>query len=146
MPRKLILDVDTGTDDAIAVMLAALHPELDLMACTTVNGNVEVGFCTENTLRVLDAVGRPDIPVHEGLGKPFARPDFPIPRRNVTLARTIHPVALAVPPTARSAPPPQRDPGAEDPSGGAARSPDGTAEGRHGGRGVPDRDLPRSDG
>ena len=32
MPRKLILDVDTGTDDAVAIMLAALHPELELLA------------------------------------------------------------------------------------------------------------------
>jgi inosine-uridine nucleoside N-ribohydrolase len=42
MPRKLILDVDTGTDDAVAIMLAALHPDLELLAVTTVSGNVEV--------------------------------------------------------------------------------------------------------
>jgi inosine-uridine nucleoside N-ribohydrolase len=102
MRRKLILDVDTGTDDAIAIMLAALHPDLDLVACTTVNGNVEVQFCTENSLRVLDAVGRGDIPVYEGFAKPLVRPDFPIPRRDETLARKIHPAVLPVPPTARS--------------------------------------------
>ena len=56
MKRKLILDVDTGTDDAVAIMLAALHPDLDLVGCTTVNGNVEVQYCTDNTLRVLDHV------------------------------------------------------------------------------------------
>src|SRR5215211_1524397 len=99
--KKLILDVDTGTDDAIAIMLAALHPDLDLVACTTVNGNVEVQFCTENSLRVLDAVGRTDIPVYQGLAKPFARPDFPIPRRDEVLARKIHPEVLPVPPTDR---------------------------------------------
>ena len=42
MVRQLILDVDTGTDDAVAIMLAALHPDLKLLACTTVNGNVPV--------------------------------------------------------------------------------------------------------
>jgi hypothetical protein len=94
MPRKLILDVDTGTDDAIAVMLAALHPDLELLACTTVNGNVEVHHCTENTLRVLDAIGRSDIPVYEGQAKPFARPDFPIPRKDEVLAKKIHPAVL----------------------------------------------------
>jgi inosine-uridine nucleoside N-ribohydrolase len=78
--RKLILDVDTGTDDAVAIMCAALHPELDLIACTTVNGNVEVQYCTNNTLRVLEFVARGDIPVFEGLDRPLARPDFPIPR------------------------------------------------------------------
>ena len=69
--RKLILDVDTGTDDAVAIMLAALHPALELVACTTVNGNVEVEHRTDNTLRVLDHVGRDDIPVYEGLARPL---------------------------------------------------------------------------
>ena len=36
MAVRLILDVDTGTDDAVAIMLAALHPDLDLVAVTTV--------------------------------------------------------------------------------------------------------------
>ncbi len=80
MPRKLVLDVDTGTDDAVALMLAALHPDLELLAATTVNGNVEVAHCTDNTLRVLEWIGRPDIPVYEGLARPIARCDFPTPR------------------------------------------------------------------
>ncbi len=78
--RKLILDVDTGTDDAVAIMCAALHPDLDLVGCTTVNGNVEVQYCTNNTLRALQFVGRGDVPVHQGLTAPIARPDFPVPR------------------------------------------------------------------
>lgn len=78
--QKLILDVDTGTDDAVAIMLAALHPDLNLIACTTVNGNVEVEYCTNNTLRTLEFIGRSEIPVYEGLSSPIARPDFPIPR------------------------------------------------------------------
>jgi inosine-uridine nucleoside N-ribohydrolase len=81
MPRrKLILDVDTGTDDAVAIMLAALHPDLELVACTTVNGNREIEHTTDNTLRTLDHIGRGDIPVHAGLSRPIARLDFPIPR------------------------------------------------------------------
>jgi inosine-uridine nucleoside N-ribohydrolase len=80
MVRQLILDVDTGTDDAVAIMLAALHPELELLACTTVNGNVEVANCTDNTLRALEWIGRGDIPVYEGLGRPIVRTDFPTPR------------------------------------------------------------------
>lgn len=78
--RKLILDVDTGTDDAVAIMLAALHPDLDLVGITTVNGNVEVEYCTNNSLRTLDFIGRPEIPVYEGMPTPIVRPDFPIPR------------------------------------------------------------------
>jgi inosine-uridine nucleoside N-ribohydrolase len=80
MPRKLILDCDTGTDDAVAIMLAALHPELELLGVTTVNGNVEVGYCTDNSLRTLDLIGRGDIPVYEGLARPIVRNDFPTPR------------------------------------------------------------------
>jgi len=100
--RKLILDVDSGTDDAVAVMLAALHPGLDLVACTTVNGNVEVEHCTDNTLRVLDHIGRSDIPVHEGLSRPIVRPDFPIPRSKDDRAGMFHGKTLPLPPTKRA--------------------------------------------
>jgi len=80
MRKKLILDVDTGTDDAVAIMLAGLHPDLDLVAVTVVNGNVPVENCTDNTLRTLDWIGRSDIPVYQGLSHPIVREDFPTPR------------------------------------------------------------------
>ncbi len=100
--KKLILDVDTGTDDAVAVMLAALHPALDLVACTTVNGNVEVEHCTDNTLRVLDQVGRSDISVYEGCSRPLVRPDFPIPRSEEDRAGKFHGKTLPLPPSSRA--------------------------------------------
>jgi inosine-uridine nucleoside N-ribohydrolase len=99
--RKLILDVDTGTDDAVAIMLAALHPAVELVGCTTVNGNVAVEHATDNTLRVLDHIGRGDIPVHEGLARPIVRADFPVPRRVEDLAGKIHGTTLPVPPAKR---------------------------------------------
>jgi len=98
MARKLILDVDTGTDDAVAVMLAALHPALNLIGCTTVNGNIPVQYCTDNTLRVLDHIARSTIPVYEGLARPLARLDFPVPRRERDSSGKYHPDALPVPP------------------------------------------------
>jgi inosine-uridine nucleoside N-ribohydrolase len=67
---KLILDVDTGTDDAIAIMLAALDPRLELLAVTTVAGNASVDHTTENTLRVLQHIGA-DVPVHRGAPGPL---------------------------------------------------------------------------
>ncbi len=100
MARKLILDVDTGTDDAVAIMLAALHPALELVGCTTVNGNLEVQYCTDNTLRVLDYVGRPDIPVFEGQNRPMVRPDFPIPRKERKITGN-HVRELDIPASAR---------------------------------------------
>jgi len=101
MARKLILDVDTGTDDAVAIMLAALHPALDLVGCTSVNGNVAVHHCTANTLAVLDHIGRRDIPVFEGLARPLARRDFPRPRAEDDLTAKIHGTTLPIPPSGR---------------------------------------------
>ncbi|MEE3228559.1 MAG: nucleoside hydrolase, partial [Chloroflexota bacterium] len=57
MSTKIIMDVDTGTDDAVAIMTAALSPDIDLLGITTVNGNCPVEICTENTLRVVDHIG-----------------------------------------------------------------------------------------
>lgn len=96
MARKIVLDVDTGTDDAVAIMLAALHPELELLAVTAVNGNVEVAHCTNNTLRTLEWIGRADIPVYEGLAHPIVRNDFPVPRATKRDAK-VHMEALPLP-------------------------------------------------
>ena len=95
-PRKLILDVDTGTDDAIALMLAALHPDLELVAATTVNGNNPIANCTDNTLRVFDLLGV-DIPVYEGAATPLLRDDFPIPRAVLHRDGSMHPRELPIP-------------------------------------------------
>jgi inosine-uridine nucleoside N-ribohydrolase len=96
MPKKLILDVDTGTDDAVALMLAALHPDLELVAATTVNGNNPVVNCTDNTLRVFDLLER-TIPVHEGAASPLVRDDFPIPRETLHRAGSMHGLELPIP-------------------------------------------------
>lgn len=67
---KIILDVDTGSDDAIAIIAAALSEELDILGITTVNGNQPLKNTTENTLRVVDLLNL-DIPVYEGCGDPL---------------------------------------------------------------------------
>jgi inosine-uridine nucleoside N-ribohydrolase len=77
--QKIILDVDTGTDDAVALMFGALHPGLELVAATTVSGNVGIEFTTENTLRVFDHIGV-KVPVYRGMASPIVRSDFPTPR------------------------------------------------------------------
>ena len=69
-------DVDAGGD---AVMLAALHPDLELGRRDTVNGNNPVEYCTDNTLRVVDLLDL-ETPVFEGKATPITRDDFPIPR------------------------------------------------------------------
>jgi inosine-uridine nucleoside N-ribohydrolase len=79
VPVRFILDCDTGSDDAVAIFAATAHPDLDLVAVTTVSGNVALEDTTENSLRVLDHVGA-EVPVYAGAARPFARVDLPIPR------------------------------------------------------------------
>lgn len=62
---KVILDCDTGSDDAVAIMLAVLSEKIDLLAVTTVAGNKKLEFTTKNTLAVLEALGS-DVPVYMG--------------------------------------------------------------------------------
>lgn len=70
----VILDVDTGVDDALALLLAARSPELELLAVSCVAGNAGVDQVVENTLLVLDATGAPDVPVARGADRPLVAP------------------------------------------------------------------------
>lgn len=74
VPVPIILDVDTGVDDACALLLAALHPQADLRAVTCVGGNTNVDQVVRNTLTVLDVAGRPDVPVARGAALPLLEP------------------------------------------------------------------------
>jgi purine nucleosidase len=69
----LLLDVDTGIDDALAIALALASPDAELVAVTTVAGNVDVDLVTRNTLRVLNHLGANHVPVHRGASKPLIR-------------------------------------------------------------------------
>lgn len=74
--KKIILDVDTGIDDALGIILAVKSKQLDIQAITTVCGNVSLEQATVNTGKVLDLLGRPDIPVYRGAETPLIRPEF----------------------------------------------------------------------
>lgn len=73
MTKKVILDVDTGIDDAIGILLAATAPELELLGITTVSGNIDLESATRNTLRVLKLINRTDVSVYPGAEKPLKR-------------------------------------------------------------------------
>jgi inosine-uridine nucleoside N-ribohydrolase len=73
-PIPIVLDVDTGIDDALAIALAVESPEVDLLAVTTVAGNVDIVRTTDNTLRVLHWLGATDVPVHRGASRPLIKP------------------------------------------------------------------------
>jgi len=69
--KKIIFDTDTGTDDALALMLALNSPELDVRAITVVPGNVTVSQGLENALRMVSLANRCDIPVAAGAQHPL---------------------------------------------------------------------------
>jgi pyrimidine-specific ribonucleoside hydrolase len=71
VPTPLIIDTDPGVDDAVALMLAAASPEVDLRAVTTVFGNVPLPATTANAGRVLALAGRGDVPVGPGAARPL---------------------------------------------------------------------------
>ena len=69
--KKLILDLDMGIDDALALAYALASPEVELVGVTTTFGNVKVEQSAHNCLAVLDLLGRPEIPVYLGADRPL---------------------------------------------------------------------------
>src|SRR5919197_687576 len=76
MPTRILLDCDPGHDDAIALLLALASPELELLGVTTVAGNQTLEKTTANAIRVLEHVGREDVPVAAGADRPLVRAPF----------------------------------------------------------------------
>ena len=71
--RKVIIDTDPGTDDAMAILLALNSPELDVRAITVVPGSVTAGLGLENALKLTSLAERCDIPVAGGARKPLVQ-------------------------------------------------------------------------
>jgi len=71
MPRRIVMDVDTGTDDALAILYALAHPDLEVLGISCVAGNVTLDQVVINTCKVLDAAGAGDIPVAAGAAQPL---------------------------------------------------------------------------
>lgn len=67
--KRVIIDADPGIDDTAAILMALASDRLQVEAITTVFGNASVEQCTLNTLRILEAAGRADIPVYQGVGR-----------------------------------------------------------------------------
>jgi len=75
----LILDVDTGVDDALALLYAAASSEVELIGATCLMGNVTMEQATENTLAVLELIGLVDVEVASGASRPLVRDHEPFP-------------------------------------------------------------------
>ncbi|TBL80167.1 nucleoside hydrolase [Paenibacillus thalictri] len=76
MNKKVILDVDTGVDDALGILLAIRSGELDILGITTVNGNVSLEQATVNTCKILQLAGAEHIPVVKGADRPMIRSTY----------------------------------------------------------------------
>ncbi|WP_226501984.1 nucleoside hydrolase [Pseudomonas sp. MWU16-30317] len=73
--RNLIIDTDPGADDVVALLLAMASPEqLNLLAITTVAGNVRIDKTSRNACLAREWAGREEVPVYAGAGKPLVRP------------------------------------------------------------------------
>jgi inosine-uridine nucleoside N-ribohydrolase len=108
----IILDCDPGHDDAIALLLALASPEVRLLGVTTVSGNQTLDKTTANAIRVLDHVGRREVPVAAGAARPLIRarhvaadvhgetgldgPDLPPPSREPEPTHAIDWIARAL--------------------------------------------------
>ncbi|WP_296256148.1 MULTISPECIES: nucleoside hydrolase [unclassified Pseudomonas] len=80
--RNLIIDTDPGADDVVALLLALASPqELNVMAITTVAGNVRIDKTSRNARLAREWAGREDVPVYAGAGRPLVRP--PIYAENI---------------------------------------------------------------
>lgn len=73
-PTRLVIDCDPGIDDAIALLLAAASPEVELAAVTAVGGNNGLERTAPNALRILELAGRGAVPVSAGAARPLVWP------------------------------------------------------------------------
>ena len=75
--HKIILDTDPGVDDAMAIAYAFLHPDIELLALTTVFGNINIDFATRNAQFILDTLGATDVAVAKGAAIPSVQSPLP---------------------------------------------------------------------
>ncbi len=71
--KKVIIDCDPGMDDSMAIVMACKSGVLDIAAITTVNGNYPIEVTSVNARKVLELLGRTEIPVAKGMGNPMVR-------------------------------------------------------------------------
>lgn len=70
MTKKIIVDTDPGCDDMLALLLLCAASDVDILAVTTVAGNVPIQKTTNNAQYVLDYIGKGSVPVYSGSSQP----------------------------------------------------------------------------
>tara|TARA_B110000495_G_C23007989_1_gene595794 strand:- start:1114 stop:2058 length:945 start_codon:yes stop_codon:yes gene_type:complete len=71
MKKKIILDCDPGHDDAVAIMLASAHDNVEVLGITCVAGNATLDNTKKNALKICSLIGKTDIPIFSGANKPL---------------------------------------------------------------------------
>ena len=71
--KKIILDCDPGMDDSMAIIMACKSEALEVMAITAASGNYPVDVTSKNALKILELIGRSEIPVGRGMSEPMVR-------------------------------------------------------------------------
>lgn len=74
MPRPFFIDTDTGSDDAVALVIALRHPDVDVVGIGVVAGNVPLDMAVQNALYTCELCERLDVPVHVGEAAPLRIP------------------------------------------------------------------------
>jgi len=74
MNPNVIIDTDPGIDDTMAIFYALRSPEMNVIGLTSVFGNTDVSYCSDNALRLLEITGHTDVPVSQGAGVPLVIP------------------------------------------------------------------------
>jgi len=77
--HKVIIDTDPGVDDAMAIAYALAHPDIDLLALTTVFGNTSCEFATRNAQYLLECFGAKQVDVAQGCSSPSVQDPWPFP-------------------------------------------------------------------
>lgn len=74
MTRRLLIDTDTASDDAVALVMALREPAVEVEAITVVAGNVPLDQAVQNALYTTELAGQPEVPIHAGRAQPLTRP------------------------------------------------------------------------
>ncbi len=69
--KRIVIDTDPGTDDALALIMAVKAPDVDIQGLTTVGGNASLKHTTYNALRLMEYLGHPHMPVSKGAARPL---------------------------------------------------------------------------
>lgn len=95
--RRIILDCDPGHDDAVAILLAAGNPVIELLGITTIGGNQTLEKVTRNARAVLTIAGIDGVPVHAGCTRPLVRQGVVAAEVHGDSGMDVHGYAVPVP-------------------------------------------------